>query len=430
MIALLAVVGGLMVLPLTIFFALSGAPLVAPPAPLTFDDAARVKQILHENNPMRGKPGEIKNLSVSDRECNLIIDYALARVPGGSRMAGALAFSSGGVIVKGSLRLPHNPIGNYINAEVEFEPAENIEDIVRVTKFQIGWIRIPSFLINGGRWVVTIFAKQDPQLRAILELTRGVKELRFEPDRAQLGYQLGSGIMKRIRRHGQQLLFSKSDRETILLYHRVLKQLVNTAAGEAVSLSRLLPTLFILAKLRSERGADPVQENRFLIITLTTFCLGKRIYRVIGLPPVPGDTPRMLVTLRGRVDLAKHYMVSAALAASAGSGLANFAGVFKEVSDAKGGSGFSFADLLADRAGVRLGELAIYSPETAVQLQQQMVTALMEPHFMPDIDDMPEGLQEKAFKHRYTDLDSATYRQVEAEINRRISACPVFASFK
>jgi hypothetical protein len=45
---------------------------------------------------------------------------------------------------------------------------------------------------------------------------------------------------------------------------------------------------------------------------------------------------------------------------------------------------------------------------------------------MPSISNLPEGLQEMAFKSRFEDLDSATYAAVKAEMERRIAACAIY----
>ena len=99
--------------------------------------------------------------------------------------------------------------------------------------------------------------------------------------------------------------------------------------------------------------------------------------------------------------------------------LANNVGVFKEVDDSRGGSGFSFPDLLADRAGVSFAEAAL--GDKAEQLQEYMSTRVSESGYMPGFTQLPEGLMELEFKSRYEDPDSATYARVEKEIERRIS---------
>ena len=141
---------------------------------------------------------------------------------------------------------------------------------------------------------------------------------------------------------------------------------------------------------------------------------------IAGLPrPRPVN-----LTLGGRNDLAKHFSVSAAITAAAGSTLADNIGVFKEVDDSRGGSGFSFADLLADRAGVSLAEVAL-GPR-ARELQQHMGNRTQEADYMPGFDALPEGLMELEFRARYEDLDSAAYALVNREIERRLASCAIY----
>jgi len=93
------------------------------------------------------------------------------------------------------------------------------------------------------------------------------------------------------------------------------------------------------------------------------------------------------------------------------------------VDDSRGGSGFSFADLLADRAGVSLAEAASGNRAGAVQLY--FSNGPRESGYMPGYKQLPEGLMELEFKSRFEDLDSASYALVNAEIERRIGACEV-----
>jgi hypothetical protein len=51
-------------------------------------------------------------------------------------------------------------------------------------------------------------------------------------------------------------------------------------------------------------------------------------------------------------------------------------GLFKEMTDARSGSGFSFNDMAANRAGTRLGALAVGDP---AKLQQRLTAGLLEP---------------------------------------------------
>jgi hypothetical protein len=111
-----------------------------------------------------------------------------------------------------------------------------------------------------------------------------------------------------------------------------------------------------------------VVENRAAIVVLTFYANGKGLAAIV---PAARAWPRPAahtMTLYGRDDFSKHFLVSAALAANAGGPLADAVGLYKEVDDARVGSGFSFNDIAADRAGTRFGEFAAGNKETAARL--------------------------------------------------------------
>jgi hypothetical protein len=122
---------------------------------------------------------------------------------------------------------------------------------------------------------------------------------------------------------------------------------------------------------------------------------------------------------------AAHFLISAALAAEAGSPLADAIGLYKEVDDSRGGSGFSFNDIGADRAGARFGELASRSPDSARKLARALASGAKESDFMPDVSDLPEFMQEGEFMRRYGGIGGAGYNRMMAAIEARVAARPL-----
>jgi hypothetical protein len=125
-------------------------------------------------------------------------------------------------------------------------------------------------------------------------------------------------------------------------------------------------------------------------------------------------------TMRGRRDLAQHFFVSCYLVATVGAGAANAAGIAKELLDANTGSGFSFADLAADRAGVRFAE-GVLAGRFPLHLVGQ---AFSVPAFMPDIKDLPEGLSSADFAAQYGSANDPRFRKRLNEIDQRIMQLP------
>lgn len=185
---------------------------------------------------------------------------------------------------------------------------------------------------------------------------------------------------------------------------------------------------FALAQTRSEGGSLAVQENRAALAAVGILLGEERLRHLAGFDPqqaIPGFPRRYAAgaALQGRNDLCRHFVVSAALTALAGPWLGAVAGLAKEQRDAEGGSGFSFADLAADRAGVQFARRATGSAEGARALQQRLTVALKTADLMPEIDGLREGLSTEEFQAEYGGPGDPRYRAVVDEIDRRLAEC-------
>jgi hypothetical protein len=136
--------------------------------------------------------------------------------------------------------------------------------------------------------------------------------------------------------------------------------------------------------------------------------------------PVP-----QVITLDGRNDFAKHFMVSAAIVAYADTALADAIGLYKEVEDSRSGSGFSFNDLAADRAGTKFGEKSVAGKEAAQKLQRRVASGLVDSDLMPAWLDLPEFMSEAEFKRRFGGIDAPAYQRTMQKIERRVAALSV-----
>jgi uncharacterized protein YfiM (DUF2279 family) len=142
--------------------------------------------------------------------------------------------------------------------------------------------------------------------------------------------------------------------------------------------------------------------------------------------PLPLRLPNKPVKLHGRWDLSQHYLASAALSAVGGSELSRTAGVLKELKDSRGGSGFSFVDLVADHAGALLGQKAVESNRSARLLQAQIAGGLSDAQILPAFKDFPEGMSEAQFKRAFHDTHSPRYKKMLQAIDRRIATLKLY----
>lgn len=127
-------------------------------------------------------------------------------------------------------------------------------------------------------------------------------------------------------------------------------------------------------------------------------------------------------TLRGRPDLVKHFFVSAALVAVAGPEAAHAAGLAKEALDSQGASGFSFADLAADRAGVRFAQRVLAGALPLDVLAKNFRVDL----FMPSVDGLPERLPAAAFQEQYGGVSDPRFQEQVEAIDALINRMPAY----
>ena len=129
-------------------------------------------------------------------------------------------------------------------------------------------------------------------------------------------------------------------------------------------------------------------------------------------------------TLRGREDWPRHYAVSAAIAILEHPRLSDAGGLMKEQLDALTlGSGFSFGDLAADRAGVRFAVAATTSEDSAEKMQLLLQGPFKLDEFFPKILDLPENLTVQDLHQKFGSVGSERYRREIIRIEAALDGC-------
>lgn len=125
-------------------------------------------------------------------------------------------------------------------------------------------------------------------------------------------------------------------------------------------------------------------------------------------------------TLHERHDLAQHFAVSAALTAVTGPQAAESAGILKEMLDARGGSGFSFADLSADFGGIAFARFVLGKSARLGDIEKEFRIA----DFALSPRGLPEGLTAAQFERQYGSVKDDRFLRVRADLRKRIEALP------
>ncbi len=412
-----------------VFLVFDPAPLVSSHPDLTLDNVKQVKKLIQDGKPRDLKQKQIKSVTLTQADVNLVLNYGVQHGLGWDRVFTHVSLAANVVEAQLTVHFSDNPhlkiFGRFLNLSMVLTGKGPRPTLQTLT---IGKLKLPGVFVNPVLTALHRVLANAGAYQGLVRQTRALQDMSIEPGRITIVYEWDPEAMGRIQTGGKSLLLSKDHQERLVLYHNALADMLKPHQNRKLSLTHVLRTMFALAENQSAAGSRPDQENMALVQVLALYSVRIGIKDFVGLDLQRRIKPRVPVTLTidGRRDLAQHYLVSAGIAVSAGSRLSSFVGLAKEVDDADRGSGFSFADLAADKAGVKTGTLAVASSEQAARLQKRMKSVLTESDFMPDITHLPEGIREMEFRRRYTDLDSETYALVSEEIDRRISACPVY----
>lgn len=391
-------------------------PLVPVGGKPTPAEVARAKALLKQFDPRAKDGAELRSVEVPEQDLTFVIDYAVGQlVPGGA----AVDLQPGGATVSLTLQVPDNPLGRYLNLRLELIQVAGGLDVATL---RVGNLEVPGVLARAVGWLAREALQRDETARALLA---GVNGFRVSDDRLVVVYQWQPDLLDRVKSKGRTLLLDAADRERLLAYSARIAALTGkTRLGGRMPLTDLLGAVFDEARQRTTAPGDAAAENRAALVAMMLYVQGVDVPRLVGEAADPRYRGKARgLTLRGRGDLAQHFLISAGIAAAGGSRLADAVGLFKELDDSHAGSGFSFTDLAANRAGVRLAETA--TGPAAARVQHLLADRPQESLFMPAVKDLPERMTEEELVRRFGGVGDPRYRQVVDDIERRIAALEI-----
>lgn len=426
----------LFVLPLGLLLLLAGLavenePLVVETSVPSVDSVQRAKGLAKAVLGALNSPRDTASLSASQDDLNAVMTLLRRAVP---RASGRVRVSPWFLSLQLSVRLPSNPLGRYLNLQGELLPGTQG---LNIGSMKVGRLNLPrrpaQALLRGalnlglgsgeGTALINSVQSLDISAETVRVNLRSVPQLKQRLQRLQahlsaIGDLTGAGDT------------SWDNARVSAYYARLLELDRRLPATTPSSVADYLGPLFRLASDRS-LGGDPVRENAAALLALAIFLGDYRFGRLAGVsldPELRGRMPHSRnVQLGGRQDLRLHFIISAGLKLLTDQGASAAIGEFKELLDAgRGGSGFSFIDLTADRAGIRFAEVCTGSAESARRLQKRFSGTPTEELFFPIVADLPENITRTGFERQFGAVDSRRYQELVREIDRRIDRCPAY----
>lgn len=398
-----------------VFFGVGDTPELEVGWSPTREDLVRAKKILHEGS--KTKPDEIGIIELTEADLNLAGNYLLNRY---SKSAVHISLKENKLKFVVTMTLPKNSLGTYVNITFRLGNMEG-NDLPSITKFKAGKLLLPAKL---AAFVIDSIIQHSSLNEYFILATRPIKAVKIDAEKLTITYYPNKDTLIQAR----NFLTHTGDNSTLNIYQQKLVEIVSKHDPKwRLSLAELLRPLFELAYQRSTLETA-IDENRVVISAINDYVNKQETKKLLSMPEPTAATGQQQYSafLYKRTDLAQHFIGSAALTASVNKQAAQIAGEEKELSDAHSGSGFSFIDLAADKAGTRFGEMATSSPENARRMQKVMSQIKDYSDFMPDPRDLPEHMNEADFKQRFESINSPVYQEISKQIDARISATPIY----
>lgn len=386
------------------------APVVADGAGIAARDVERALQLARRHDPRRAIPGVVRVLSLSSHEAEQLLNLLAARVHPGRW---ALTLGTEQMQLSGSLRLPDNPLGVWLNIQTQWRQRAGLPQLTAV---RLGRLPLPPPL---AQWLLQRALALQGLAGWQAAAAATLQQVRLRPQRIDIVYAWTTDAPAQL----VTALLPAREQARLQVYAEHLAALAAAdPQGHRLALSSVLPPLFALAQQRSAAGEDAALENRAALLVLGMAANGIGLHALQPARSGERAAHPLRLTLAGRDDFPQHYLSSAVLAAETGTPLADLIGQYKELADARSGGGFSFNDIAANRAGTRIGELAVAAPAL---LQQRLARSRSDLDLLPDVSDLPEFVSAAEFNRRYGPPGAAGYESMMRDIEARLAATPL-----
>ena len=395
-------------------------PVVDVKAAEQVADADTVHELLAQLESSVSDRHQGHTITITTQQFDSIVGFLQRATPD---FRGKITVHPDATRLQASIAIPVDLFDSYLNVDATILPA----NFLLLDEVKIGDLHIPGHLAVGlAEWLVNRWTKSDIATQA----REQIEKVSMTEQEMMVSLRPMDGFLRNLNEVKNGLSVDQDDelRDLTAYYLRYISFQDITLADTpqpAVDFIRL--TMKRAAQRSTPENA--AEHNRAAILALAIFIGHHRVANFVGDVQPDADKALKPLTpplLRGRNDLARHFLISAALKVLSEQGVTLAIGEFKELMDrAMGGSGYSFVDLTADMAGIEFARVAT-SPVHAVRVQQLLSDMHDDDVIMPPVDGLAEGLSKDQFIEQFERVDSDAYLQEVAKIKARLATVPLY----
>lgn len=398
-------------------------PQVVTSASEQVDQADTVKHLLEQLSRTVQERHQSHTLTITEQQFASMVGLIQRARP---EIKGVVDVQPQYSTAKLTIALPDPMQGWYINVEAKLLPSEELD---------FDYIRIGNLTLPGGVAVATLTFFIDQYTRSDIASTAvaNVSDIKMREDELTISMKPLDTLLKEAKAASTNI-GGERDYELEAMTAYYLAYLDDHAISQSqtpISVAQYLNVAMTRAAARSN-PESAYRHNQAVILALAAYVGHHRISPLIGdiqpdpLRPLKPNAPAVMAN---RNDLARHFILSAAIQLLSEKGVSLAIGEFKELMDrAIGGSGYSFVDLAADMAGMEFAQVAM-DPRYASDVQRILASNHAERTLFPSIVGLPEGLSKAEFQRQYTTVDSPAYLSQVDEIQTRLNKVTLYQRF-
>tara|TARA_R110000868_G_scaffold179802_2_gene420046 strand:+ start:56937 stop:58217 length:1281 start_codon:yes stop_codon:yes gene_type:complete len=313
----------------------------------------------------------------------------------------------------------HLPLRPYLNLRIDFTTyGKNLV----LLGGQIGSINLPQQSVELLVNMTMPYAQQHPQYNSGTQLWQTIEAITLSENHIAIDFNIDERMQAQLQHQQLELFIGKTALERLPFYQQAIEQQFANRLGQRIKLYEVMHALFNLAL--SQPQADIVADNKAILLALFLHTADREDFEMLNLQQhVQLPQQPIELTIERRKDLATHFLSTAVITLFANSSIADAIGLYKELQDQDGYSGFSVSDLIADRAGSLFASQLI-NPNLAPQLQKNIALSQQEHDFFPITYPLASQLEQQL--HNSAGNQQAMLEQIEQQIDQHARAVAIY----
>lgn len=380
------------------------------------EDLSRINQFIQQNE----QAPTHKRIDLSEQELNQLIHYGSQKFNSHLDFAGHIDLHEERSQLLISLNT-HLPLRPYLNLQIDFATQGKS---IQLLGGKFGSMDLPQHSVELLVNMTMPYAQQHPQYQTGTQLWQTIEAITIKEDRLTIDFIINQQLQTQIQQRHLETVFGKNALARLPFYQQAIEQSFESRLGQRIKLHEVMKHLFTIAVDQNALGANPVDDNKAIILALFLHTVkpqhvaALQLDQHIQLPSNPIE-----LTIERRADLARHFLSTAAITLFADSTVADTIGLFKELQDQNGFSGFSASDLIADRAGSLFASQLTFTDQAA-SLQKIIAATPNEQAFFPATNPMAQQLEQQLLST--TGNQQALLQHIEQQIDQHARSVAIY----